>query len=87
MILGIILIVLGVILFILAAKVLFPDNVDALWVGLCVGALIYCGGLFISSHNIIRPMDVYEGKTTLKYTIIDSVKVDSTVVWKPEYKK
>ena len=27
-------------------------------------------------------MDVYQGKTTLKYTIVDEEKVDSIVVWK-----
>jgi riboflavin transporter FmnP len=27
-------------------------------------------------------MDVYQGKTTLEYTIKDSVKIDSTVVFK-----
>lgn len=27
-------------------------------------------------------MDVYQDKTTLEYTIIDSVKIDSTVVFK-----
>ena len=27
-------------------------------------------------------MDVYQGKTTLEYRIIDSVKIDSVVVWK-----
>lgn len=32
------------------------------------------------------PMDVYQGKTTLEYTIRDSVKVDSVVVWKEEVK-
>ena len=29
-------------------------------------------------------MDVYKGKTTLEYTVVDGVKVDSTVVWKEE---
>lgn len=28
------------------------------------------------------PMDVYQGKTTLEYTIRDSVKIDSVVVFK-----
>lgn len=28
------------------------------------------------------PMDVYQGKTTLEYTIRDSVRVDSVVVFK-----
>ena len=27
-------------------------------------------------------MDVYAGKTTMEYTIVDGVKVDSTVVYK-----
>ena len=29
-------------------------------------------------------MDVYQGKTTLEYTVVDGVKVDSTVIWKNE---
>lgn len=31
------------------------------------------------------PMDVYQGKTTLEYTIVDGVKVDSIVVLKKNY--
>lgn len=27
-------------------------------------------------------MDVYQGKTTLEYKVVDGVKVDSTVIWK-----
>ena len=27
-------------------------------------------------------MDVYQGKTTIEYTIRDGIKVDSVVVWK-----
>lgn len=33
-----------------------------------------------------KAMDVYQGKTTLEYTIRDGVKVDSVVVWKEEMK-
>lgn len=33
-----------------------------------------------------KAMDVYQGKTTLEYTIRDGVKVDSVVVWKEEVK-
>ena len=29
-------------------------------------------------------MDVYQNKTTLKYTIVDGEKTDSTVIWKKE---
>ncbi len=33
-------------------------------------------------------MDVYQGKTTLKYEVIDNVKVDSVVIFKTnEYEK
>lgn len=39
-------------------------------------------GTVIFSEPAITPMDVYQGKTTLKYTIIDGVKVDSCVVFK-----
>ena len=30
----------------------------------------------------ITPMDVYQGKTTLQYKVIDGEKVDSCVVWR-----
>jgi hypothetical protein len=30
----------------------------------------------------ITPMDVYQGKTTLEYKVVDGEKIDSTVVWK-----
>ena len=30
-------------------------------------------------------MDVYQGKTTLEYTIRDSVKIDSVVIFKTQY--
>jgi hypothetical protein len=29
-----------------------------------------------------KAMDVYQNKTTLKYTVIDSVRTDSMVIWK-----
>lgn len=29
-----------------------------------------------------QAMDVYQGKTTLEYKIVDGVKIDSCVVWK-----
>lgn len=45
-----------------------------------MGALI--GIAIYVDVDHITPMDVYQGKTTLEYTIIDGVKVDSTVVWK-----
>lgn len=35
----------------------------------------------------ITPMDVYKGKTTIQYTIVDGIKTDSCVVWKSDIKK
>lgn len=56
---------------------------------------IFCGGLLASlvafeitlicesaSKPHPKAMDVYQGKTTLKYTIRDGIKVDSVVIWK-----
>lgn len=43
--------------------------------------LIYIG---ITISNTPEAMDVYQGKTSLKYTIVDGEKVDSVVVWKQE---
>lgn len=31
-------------------------------------------------------MDVYQGRTIMKYEIVDGVKVDSTVIWKNKEK-
>lgn len=44
------------------------------------GALI--GIIIYTDVNDITPMDVYQGKTTLEYTVVDGVKVDSCVVLK-----
>lgn len=58
--------------------------------GAIIGLLI---GIFISIILCIifppihKPsaMDVYQGKTTLKYTIVDGIKTDSCVVFKNNY--
>ena len=38
-------------------------------------------------RNIPTAIDVYQGKTTLEYKVVDSVKVDSIVIFKEEFKK
>lgn len=43
------------------------------------------GLVLIALYNTPTAMDVYQNKTTLKYTIIDDVKTDSVVVWKKEF--
>lgn len=62
------------------------DNTDT---GFFFGILIMILGateIGIVSDIIGEPkpkaMDVYQGKTTLEYTIRDGAKVDSVVVWK-----
>lgn len=35
-----------------------------------------------SSDNSPTAIDVYQGKTTLQYVVVDSVVVDSCVIWK-----
>lgn len=44
-----------------------------------IGALI---GIVIYTDNQITPMDVYQGKTTLEYKVVDGAKVDSCVIFK-----
>ena len=54
-----------------------------------LGTSLACIGmaLILISHYETNPsaMDVYQGKTTLEYTIVDGVKVDSIVVFKDNY--
>lgn len=52
-----------------------------------VGVFLFAfvsGGFIMESKHIDKPtaMDVYEGRTTLKYTVVDGVVTDSVVVWK-----
>lgn len=54
-----------------------------------LGTSLACIGmaLILISHYETKPsaIDVYQGKTTLEYTIVDGVKVDSIVVFKDNY--
>lgn len=47
-------------------------------IGMFAGILV--GVIKESKH--IHPMDVYQGKTTLEYKVVDGEIVDSCVVWK-----
>jgi len=52
-----------------------------IWLIICV--IIEIGMIIdITDEPKPTPMDVYQGKTTLEYTIRDGVKIDSVVVWK-----
>lgn len=54
------------------------DDFITLVVGIIFGAFI----MALVSIDGITAMDVYQGKTTLEYTVVDGVKTDSCVVWK-----
>ena len=47
-------------------------------IGFALGGMI----VFVMTSSNPTAMDVYQGKTTLEYTIVDGVKVDSCVIFK-----
>lgn len=53
-------------------------------IGYIVGGLIGMFALHNCISDIPTAIDVYQNKTTLKYTIVDGEKIDSTVIWKKE---
>jgi hypothetical protein len=63
------------------------NKIDASYYGFVVGVIIASAaiiGLHIKhTKDYPQAIDVYQGETTLKYTVIDGVVIDSTVVWKP----
>jgi hypothetical protein len=75
----------------LCLTIAFKKDDDAAGTGIMGSAFLFIGllvltgltGLFADKNP--TTMDVYRGKTTLKITYVDSVAVDSAVVWKPEF--
>lgn len=58
------------------------DKGDLFCLGLIVGSIL---GLIVSFYFISddpTAMDVYQGKTTLEYVVVDGQVTDSTVIWK-----
>lgn len=52
------------------------------------GAICILINILISSYNSkLTPIEVYQGKTTLRITYEDSIPIDSIVVYKPEFRK
>ena len=47
--------------------------------GVLVGLILLT--TIIVEKNEPRAMDVYQGKTTLKYTVVNGIKTDSTVIY------
>lgn len=82
---GIIMIVIGLIVATIAViREVKGHNISIAALGCLAGSLFTLGlsVLVFNVNNEPTAMDVYQGKTTLQYTIVDSVKVDSVVVWK-----
>lgn len=54
------------------------------YVILALGIVLMLAGFvyFDEFHQKPTAMDVYQGKTTLEYKVVDGVKVDSIVVFK-----
>lgn len=57
-----------------------------IWLLICI--IVEIGMIIdITEEPKPTPINVYQGKTTLEYTIRDGVKVDSVVVFKENYGK
>ena len=56
------------------------DKLLFLLLGVILGAFLMAITMFPSKEPMA--IDVYKGKTTLKYTIVDGVVTDSVVVFK-----
>lgn len=51
----------------------------------CISVTVaFCSVIVTDMVHKQKPqaMDVYQGKTTLEYKVVDGVKIDSCVVWK-----
>ena len=63
-----------------------PIYTNGFGYGLLLGVVLtFISGLIsfvIADSQGIKPIDVYRGKTTLEITYMDSVAIDSTVVYK-----
>ena len=58
------------------------DDGALFFVGFIIGGLL---GIIVHSCIISEnptAMDVYQGKTTLEYVVVDGQVTDSTVIWK-----
>lgn len=61
------------------------NKIDVYWgfvIGIIVASVVFIGLHIKSIKYYPQAIDVYQGETTLKYTVIDGVVTDSTVVWK-----
>jgi Na+/proline symporter len=81
-------ILIAIIIGLLIAIIVKNENTKEIAIMLSIGLIV---GLIVAIPVIISyaeeeptALDVYQGKTTLKYTVVDSVITDSTVVFRKE---
>lgn len=57
---------------------------DAFFYGILVGIILILVGVALGNYFVPAPqaIDVYQGKTTLEYKVVDGIKTDSTVIWR-----
>lgn len=60
------------------------DKGDLFCLGLIIGGILGVIVAFITMSNDPTAMDVYQGKTTLEYVVVDGQVTDSTVIWKKD---
>lgn len=78
-----------IILFLIIECIRWNTEGETYGFGICCGLCLATGfviEIICINESIYEPhpkaIDVYQGKTTLEYTIIDGIKVDSVVVFK-----
>ena len=60
------------------------DDLALFFVGFIIGVILGVIVLFCSMSDDPTAMDVYQGKTTLEYVVVDGQVTDSTVIWKKD---
>lgn len=60
------------------------DKGDLFCLGLIIGGILGVIISFLTMADNPTPMDVYQGKTTLEYVVVDGQVTDSTVIWKKD---
>lgn len=57
---------------------------DLFCLGLIIGGILGVIVSFYTMSDDPTAMDVYQGKTTLEYVVVDGQVTDSTVIWKKD---
>lgn len=60
------------------------DKGDLFCLGLIIGGIMGVIVSFYTMSDKPTSMDVYQGKTTLEYVVVDGQVTDSTVIWKKD---